>query len=227
MNEDNPVLGAFWSAPNRELQGAVVIKFEQHHVFWESVYDFATSTAEIWARERYSDRIEPGVVIHSFKSQSHQEALAEATRWVESHKQKIALERASLMEKVGPPVVVNQTIVAAWFEAHKDSLPNLTKARNQGTNEQTALRIDLAAMGFSESVRLSAAIARALLKTTISNPDRLNVWIVANWFHGLKLSEMLPRFRLIAAKKMGFSVTDGSLKMRLNRLSLTRRGRVE
>lgn len=229
MSEEFPEMKpgkvGFWAGKDGQLHGAIVTKFEAYRTLWETKYYPSSKTCKIWERKEYSDRIDPGEVIHSFSCDNPQKAAAIAASWFEKYKEKLNRKRAAL-EKKAKPLVVTQEIERAWMEANKTSWPNLHRAIIEGTDIQTALKVDLSVMGFAENVLLTEAVAKAFNRTKLSDPDRLDLWIVSNWSHGKKLQSLSPLNRLKLAREAGFSATEKMLAMRLSRkLNLTPRSK--
>jgi hypothetical protein len=212
----------FWSGNDGQLHGAVVTKFAAYRLFWESKYYPICNECKIWERKKYDDHIDPGEVIHTFLCDNPKTAAAIAQKWTDVYIKKLNESRKSLAEKA-KPLVVQPKIEAAWMEANKTFWPNLHKATCEGTDIETALKIDLSAMGFSEPLAITEEIAKAFLRTKISDPDKLNLWLVSNWSCGKNLAHKQPSERLTLVEKAGFTVTKEMLGMRLNRLGLTSR----
>ena len=111
----------------------------------------------------------------------------------------------------------------AWIHAHKSEWPNLFKVP-KGKPYYNAVMADLIAMGFEE--KATEAICKLVVKTKLSSADKLNAWLVANWFHGERLSRKTPEERLtLVRNSYGLShATMGMVKQRLSRsLMLTHR----
>jgi hypothetical protein len=158
-----------------------------------------------------------GQAIH-FEAKSKEEAHRKAREYIEHCNRIWNMPGQTAFQNV--PL---NTLETAWLEACKTSWPNLHKARCEGSDVESALKIDLAAKGFSGTATLTVEIAKAFLRTKLSEPDHLNLWIVSNWFHGERLVEKSPPERTSLAKNAGFKVTKGMLGMRLTRLALTSR----
>jgi hypothetical protein len=115
--------------------------------------------------------------------------------------------------------------VVAWIQATKSEWPNLSNVL-KGEPVQAALAADLIAHGHNANAVtvITQEICRVAAKTKITASDKLNLWLVANWFHGKKLATKMPQERLESVKENGWpKATLDMIKKRLSRLDLTHR----
>lgn len=119
------------------------------------------------------------------------------------------------------PVLEQERWLDAWTKAHQSEWPNLFSVP-KGRPVDDAIAADLIARGFRKEATLQ--IAKLAVKTRFTQADKLNVWLVTNWFHGRKLASKTPEERLELVKETGRpAATLDMIKKRLSRLCLTHR----
>jgi hypothetical protein len=217
---------ALITTPSGRMQGMVISEMDPVENFLGVHYDPVVKEYVIQELRKYADRNELGEIVHRFAGKESPSGLARAKKWIAAYRKKAKKSLRQLVNAAAAPIATSQIPVLekAWLEANRTSWPNLHKAQVEGTDIETAIKIDLAAMGFDDvKVPLTNEVAKAFLGTTICEPDKLDSWLVANWFHGEKLVSRVPKERLRIAKAQGHSATEKSLGMRLTRLSLTSR----
>jgi hypothetical protein len=226
----------FFIGTNGDLKGMVVTATEGHSR--RMVWYLKGAKPGPWILETWweidgieTEMVEPPVSIEA----ATWEFAKEEAKAILKARRKHAIETLAALRAQGqlPPKPFDglsgseqERITDAWEMANKPMWPNLfSLSRDEKDKARIAAAItaDLLGMGFREFVTLE--IAKMTART--GDLDRLNVWLVENWFHGEKLASRTPKERLKIAKEAGHSATQHGLGMRLTRLALTARSKRE
>lgn len=227
----------FWLGANKEINGCVVTEVipGTRRTAWilkKSVKNPGHYCLETWCEENGTlVRMTEPVV--RFRAKTFEKAKARFKKLV---KPRHALEIAAYQEAArkcnanspfhGLSKSEQERWIDAWIQAHKSEWPNLFSVPKSENNEgkiKEAITADLLAMGFTEKASLEIFELAKRAKTKMRAADKLNAWIVQNWFHGERLSALSPKDRTQSAHKNGFSCSEKSLGMKLTRLGLTAR----
>jgi hypothetical protein len=227
----------FWLGANKDINGCVVTEFTPgtRRTAWilkKSVKNPGCYFLETWCEEngQLVRMTEPAV---RFRAKTFENAKARFEKLVKPrHAHEIAeYQEAARKCNANSPFhdlskSEQERWIDAWIQAHKSEWPNtfsLPKDENSEVKIKDAMTADLLAMGFKETASLEIFELAKRAKKRMRAADKLNAWIVQNWFHGKRFSELSPKDRALSAQQNGFSCSEKSLGMKLTRLGLTAR----